>query len=97
MRNFRGNIELSIYDFHKDQSWPIFVKNIYKNTDCDQYKFGSLSIYNMDLNDNGKLDLFINYQINRFCDKNGSEFDGPLYEIKQSKQLIFSPKGKREN
>lgn len=97
MRNFRGNIEVSIYKFSKDQFWPIFVKNIYNSTDCDQYKFGSLNVNNIDLNNDGKLDLAIHYKIDRFCDKDGSEFDSPLYEIKQSMQLIFSPRGKREN
>ncbi|WP_443946623.1 hypothetical protein ACJVDH_05825 [Pedobacter sp. AW1-32] len=97
MRNFRGNIELSIYNFSKDQFSPIFLKNIYKSTDCDQYKFGTLNVNNIDLNNDGKLDLVINYKINHFCDKDGSESNSPLYEIKQSNQLIFSPKGKIEN
>lgn len=97
IRNFRGNLELSIYDFSKGQFLSVFTKEIYVNSYCDQYKFGTLNIKNIDLNNDGKLDLSIIYKVNRFCDKDGTESDVPLYEIKQSKKLVFSPKGKREN
>ena len=89
VRNFKGHLELCIYDYINNTIYLKITNSIYDSTDCDLYKYGTLNIKNIDLNNDERLDLEISYKVSHFCDKDGAESEKSLYETEHYKRVFF--------
>lgn len=86
--NFRGNLQFSLYKIVKNSFLHSFVIDLYSNSDCAQFKYGSLNLKNSDINHDGKLDINISFKVSVLCDKDGNESEKPLSEKSISINLI---------
>ena len=64
--------------------------NIFSADNCNQYKYGSLSIDNSDLDHDGFLKLRFNFDILSYCNINGGPYEKPVSKRMKTVFLIFS-------
>lgn len=84
INNFRGDLQLILFKISRAGFTPNYQYNLNKYSDCIKYEPESLSLLNLDLNKDHRLDVRISFKQNYFCDKDGIES-----ETSRSQKVIY--------
>ena len=89
--SFRGNLQLIIYDFSENQFRNYNISIINNDDDCIQYIPNSFVLKNIDINNDGWLDIIMKIRVNVYCNDINEESDKPLKKRTIIKRLIYNP------
>jgi hypothetical protein len=87
--NFRGNLMFSLIKYCNDSLKKANFISLFSANDCNQFKYGSLSLKNSGVDNGGFLNIKLSFIELFYCNENGGPYGKPVKEKERNIYLAF--------